>query len=239
MIKTMTKPHSIHVAGRDLALAVKRSASAVRMSLRLAPGAAQVVVVLPNGVPEAEARRFALRQTDWIADRLAAAPDRVGFAPGTTIALLGLDHEIRHQPQARRGVWAEDGVIHVSGAEDLVPGRVERFLKSEARLLLAHKAREQALRIARKPGRITVRDTRSRWGSCSASGDLSFSWRLVMAPLWIVDYVVAHEVAHLAEMNHGPRFWDLVGQLAGDVAKDARGWLKIHGPELHRYGTSP
>ena len=88
------------------------------------------------------------------------------------------------------------------------------------------------------PGRVTVRDTRSRWGSCSASGQLSFSWRLILAPEWILDYVVAHEVAHLAEMNHGPAFWRLVETLIGDP-KPARSWLKRHGPGLHRYGTSP
>jgi predicted metal-dependent hydrolase len=238
-IQTMSKTHLIHVAGRDLPLSVKRSGTAGRMSLRLEPGSQRVVVVLPVGVPESEARRFADRQTGWIAERLAASPDRIAFAPGVVVPLLGLDHEIRHQPQARRGVWAEDGIIHVSGAEDLVGGRVERFLKAEARLLLAHKARRLAEQAGRKVARVSVRDTKSRWGSCSGKGDLSFSWRLVMAPDWIVDYVVAHEVAHLVEMNHSPRFWAVVESLAGDVAGRARDWLKESGPSLHRYGPLP
>lgn len=227
----------LHLSGRSLPIAVKRSGRARNMSLRLARGGEGVVVVLPDGVPEREAERFANRQRDWVEARLESVPGRIPFADGAEVPLLGLPHLIRHDPAARRGVWAEGGVISVSGGAEHLPRRVEEFLRGEARVVMAHHARELAARLGRKPGRVSVRDTTSRWGSCSARGDLSFSWRLVMAPDWVGRYVAAHEVAHLAEMNHGPDFWALVEGLAGDTAAP-REWLRRHGPQLHRYGSN-
>ncbi|KIL98185.1 putative metal-dependent hydrolase [Paramagnetospirillum magnetotacticum MS-1] len=226
----------LHLQGRSLPIAIKRSGRARNMSLRLDSGGGSLVVVLPDGVPEKEALRFAQAQSTWIESRLAVLPGPVPFRDGGEVPLLGLAHVIAHQPQARRGVWAEAGVIHVSGQAEHLPRRVEEFLRGEARVVMAHHARDLATQLGRKPGRISVRDTSSRWGSCSAHGDLSFSWRLVMAPDWVGRYVAAHEVAHLAEMNHGPDFWALVEKLAGDY-KAPRAWLKRHGPQLHRYGA--
>ncbi|TAN62622.1 MAG: M48 family peptidase [Magnetospirillum sp.] len=226
----------LDIAGHELSVAVRRSATASRMSLRVAPGGG-VVVVLPAGVPLAEAEHFVRHQGDWIAARLAAMPEGVPLTPGAELPFMGIPHVIAHQPAARRGVWAEEGRINVSGREEHVARRVGSFLRDEARLVLAHRSRTLAETIGRKVARVTVRDTRSRWGSCTAAGELSFSWRLILAPTWILDYVVAHEVGHLAEMNHGPEFWRLVETLAGDP-KPARAWLRRHGPTLHRYGLS-
>ncbi len=232
----MNTPLALDIAGRSLPVTVRRSGTARRMSLRLDPAGASVVVVLPVGVPLVEAERFARHQHDWIAGKLAAMPERIILAPGAEVMLLGESHVIRHQPAARRGVWAEGGIIHASGREEHVPRRVAEFLRGEALLVLRHRARALAEAIGRRVERVGVRDTRSRWGSCTAGGDLSFSWRLVMAPAWVLDYVVAHEVAHLAEMNHGPDFWQLVENLIGDPAP-ARRWLKRHGPDLHRFAS--
>jgi predicted metal-dependent hydrolase len=225
----------LHLHGRSLPITVKRSVRARGMSLRLDASGGSVVVVLPDGVPEREAQRFAERQSAWIESRLAVMPAPLAFTHGAEVPLLGLPHRIAHEPQARRGVWAEDGVIHVSGRPEHLPRRVAEFLKGEARVVMAHHARQLSERLGRKPGRISVRDTKSRWGSCTAKGDLSFSWRLVMAPDFVGQYVAAHEVAHLAEMNHGPEFWALVEGLVGDI-RAPRVWLKRHGPQLHRYG---
>ncbi len=230
----MTKPLFLDLPGQSVAVTVKRSGTANRMSLRLDP-LGGVVVVLPVGVPLAEAERFARRQRDWVAGRLAALPGRVPLVPGTPVPLLGIPHAIRHAPEARRGVWAEDGMLHVSGLAEHVGRRVTDFLKAEARRQLSPRCQAMAASIGARMGRLSVRDTRSRWGSCTARGDLAFSWRLVMAPDWVLSYVVAHEVAHLAELNHGPRFWACVEGLAGDP-EPPRAWLKAHGAELHRYG---
>ena len=115
------------------------------------------------------------------------------------------------------------------------PRRVSDFLVAKARKELALRARKLATRIGREVAQITVRDTRSRWGSCSGRGNLSFSWRLIFAPERVIDYVGAHEVAHLAEMNHGPRFWSLVESLSPDSAIP-RAWLKRHRSRLFSYG---
>ncbi len=133
-------------------------------------------------------------------------------------------------------VWIDDGnLVRVSGNAEHAPRRVVDFLKREARKILDERVSHYAAQLGTKPSRITVRDTASRWGSCSATRSLSFSWRLIFAPEFVLDYVVAHEVAHMKEMNHGPRFWKLVDLLGAEVARAQR-WLSEHGTSLHRYG---
>lgn len=224
----------IEVEGRPVTIHLRRSARAKRLSLRLDPAGA-AVMVLPVGAPVREAERFARLQRDWLATRLAAAPPTLALVPGAVVPLLGVPHLIRHDPAAPRKVAAQAGEIRVGGPIDMVSRRVEHFLRAEAAQLLTHRARTLAAQLGRPLGRVTVRDTKSRWGSCSAAGALSFSWRLVLAPDWVLTYVVAHEVAHLAEMNHGPAFWAVVERLNGDH-RPARDWLKRHGPALHRIG---
>lgn len=227
-------PLVIDIAGRPVTILVRRSARAKRLSLRLDPAGA-AVLVLPVGMPAREAERFARLQHDWLAARLVAAPPPLALVPGAVVPLLGVPHLIRHDPAAPRKVAAQAGDIRLGGPLDQVPRRVGAFLRAEAALLLAHRARTLAAQVGRPVGRVTVRDTKSRWGSCSAAGALSFSWRLVLAPDWVLTYVAAHEVAHLVEMNHGPAFWAVVERLNGDH-RPARDWLKRHGPALHRIG---
>jgi predicted metal-dependent hydrolase len=230
----MTGPLRLDLGGREVEVTVRRSAQARRLSLRLDP-AAGPVLVLPAGARLAEAERFLLHHRLWLAERLARLPARIALVPGAQVPLGGEVHEIRHVPAARRGVWAESGQLHVSGRLEHVPRRALDFLKAEAKRLVTPQAFALSAQLGRTPLRVTVRDTRSRWGSCSSRGDLSFSWRLVLAPPWVLGYVVAHEVAHLAEMNHSPAFWRVVAELAGDPAP-AKAWLKAHGAGLHRYG---
>lgn len=214
-------------------VAVKRSALARRISLRIDP-ARGAVLMLPVKARLAEGERFLLAHRVWLAERLARLPGPVALADGATVPLLGVPHPVRHVPGARRGVWVESGEILVSGLPEHVGRRTADFLKSEAKRLIAPRAQDMAARLGRKPGRITVKDTKSRWGSCSSTGDLAFSWRLVLAPEQILDYVVAHEVAHLVQMNHSPAFWAVVESLVGDH-RPARRWLKVNGAGLHRF----
>lgn len=224
------------VSGRDIALIFRRNARAKRMTLRMDQRDGTVVVGLPPRVTEAEGERFAARHVDWIAARLQAQPPRRPFVDGAEIPLLGIPHILRHQPQARRGVWRDDTVIYVSGDLDHLARRVHDFLKAEARRQIVPRAQDKAAQLGRKIAAISLRDTRSRWGSCTSRGDLSFSWRLVLAPEHVLDYVVAHEVAHLVEMNHSAAFWALVGKISQHSA-EAKHWLKAHGAGLHRYGA--
>ena len=217
-----------------ITVTVRRSDRTRRLMLKLDPLLGPVLV-LPAKASLNDAQTFLLRHKLWLEVRLAQAPGRVAFAPGASIPILGAPHTIRHAPDARRGVWLDQGCIHVSGQPDHLPRRVSDFLKAEALRLVRPMAFEMSAAIGKTPTRITVRALKSRWGSCSSARDLSFSWRLILAPAEILTYVVAHEVAHLAQMNHSPAFWDVVGQLHPGYRPHRR-WLKANGSDLFRYG---
>jgi predicted metal-dependent hydrolase len=217
------------------ALELRESPRATRMTLRVDPARDLIQVVVPRGVTEAEAARFVARHADWVRSRLAAMPPRLPFADGAVLPFLGDDHVVRHDPRHRGGTLRAGGEIRVGGGAEFLARRVRDFLVTEARRELCARSRAKAERIGAAVGAVAVRDTRSRWGSCASTGRLSFSWRLILAPEPVLDYVVAHEVAHLREMNHGPRFWRLVASLNPD-ADGARAWLKANGVRLLRYG---
>jgi len=223
------------VDGREVPLTVRRHRRARRISLRVDAAAGGLVLTLPSRTPEREGMAFVREQAGWIATRIAALPLAAPFRPGAHVPYLGVEHLIVHRPDARGHAWRENGAIHVAGRIEHLPRRLTDWLKGEARREIGARARAKAARLGRTITRITVRDTRSRWGSCTEAGALSFSWRLVLAPEAVLDYVVAHEVAHLAEMNHGRKFWALVDDMTTDRA-DAVRWLGRHGEGLHRYG---
>jgi predicted metal-dependent hydrolase len=220
---------------RRVPLVFQQNKRARRIIIRLDHGTAGIVVVLPTRASRDQGRRFALLNKGWIRDRLDLLPPAVRFEPGAIIPFLGVEHRIRHRRQGRVAIWREGNEIHVGGDPERLPQRVEEWLKREARREIERRARRKAALIDREISKIAIRDPKSRWGSCSPTGALSFSWRLVLAPRSVLDYVVAHEVAHLKELNHGPRFWKLCGALTRN-ADDARAWLHRHGPALHRYG---
>ncbi len=231
-----TETHkTLEVAGRSVPLMIVRHPRARHMSLRLESAGAGVRLTLPRRASLREGLVFAESKTEWIGRELAAQPARVPLEVGAVMPVLGRDHIIRHAPWARRGVWREHGIIWASGLAEHVPRRVRDFLKHEARTEIAARARAKAGVIERPVRRIAIRDMTSRWGSCGSDGNLSFSWRLILAPEDVLDYVVAHEVARLRYMSHGPRFWALTTRLATDIAGATR-WLKEHGDKLLAYG---
>jgi predicted metal-dependent hydrolase len=193
-------------------------------------------MTLPPRLSVAEALRFAETSKSWIASHLAKRPTAVALAHGAQILFQGTPHGVV-ATGGRRGVVchvAGSAEIHVPGEEAHVPRRLNDWLKASAKQQLLAASQFYASAMQAKFKKITIRDQKSRWGSCSATGELSYSWRLILAPPEVLDYVAAHEVAHLLEMNHGPRFWRLViGHCKG--AKQARNWLRAHGHELHRY----
>lgn len=225
----------LSIPGLRAPLRVRRSTRARRFALRVRPQDGTVELVLPERANLQKAAGFVVEHRDWIGNRQAATPPRATLEAGHTVPLLGGSLSIRHVAGRRGGAWIEGDELLVSGDPQHTPRRVRDFLKAEARRQIAPRAHEKAERIGRRIRAITVRDTASRWGSCSHDGRLSFSWRLVLTPLAVLDYVIAHEVAHLAEMNHGPRFWRLVESLTPDHAIH-RDWLKRHGLGLSAYG---
>lgn len=226
---------SLVVAGRELPLVVRRHPQARRLTLRLPVGHDGVLVTIPQSAAFSEGVALVRKNSTWIAERMAERPGRVALAAGAIIPLRGIDHEIHYRRGAGSGIRAEAGRILVGGAAETLAARLEAWLRREARRDLAAQVAALGPRLG-PVGRISVRDARSRWGSCSASGNLSFSWRLILAPPSVLAYVVVHELAHLVERNHGPRFWALVDRLGGDGIAGARAWLRRNGPDLHRYG---
>ncbi|PLX38010.1 MAG: hypothetical protein C0606_07130 [Hyphomicrobiales bacterium] len=218
---------------------LNRDGRARRISLRLPTKGNEPVVTVPPKTSSAAALGFIERHRDWLAEKLAARPGLVPFADGAALPLRGVEHRIEHRAGRRGTVWTEAGeggpLLCVAGGIDHLPRRLTDWLKKEARRDLEDAVAAHAERLGKQPARITLRDTTSRWGSCSARGHLSFSWRLVLAPPEILDYVAAHEVAHLAEMNHSKRFWAIVADLHPGTEK-ARKWLRRHGHALHAYG---
>jgi predicted metal-dependent hydrolase len=217
-------------------VAIRVSPRARRLLLRMDAATRRFDLVLPRGLPAETALRFLEAQRGWIEARLDALPIAVPFTEGAVVPIFGVPHRIRRADDPAAPLVAVIGrEIIVRAGREPVARRVRDHLARLAARELAGRAHRHATRIGKKVTRITVRDTKSRWGSCSAVGSLSFSWRLIMAPEPVLDYVVAHEVAHLVEMNHSPRFWKLVHVLVADPAAQ-RAWLKRHRAELLSYG---
>ena len=233
----MSLPRQIKLHAGEVPVRVRMSPRARRLALRIDAQAEAVELVIPRRTSAQRAMAFIEENRNWLNKRITALPPRTLLADGECVPILDKPHRIRRVELARerQHVWIANGEIHVAGAPEQLGKRLIEFLKELARAEFHRRGAEQAARIGRRLGRITVRDTTTRWGSCSAAGNLAFSWRLVMAPEAVLDYVVAHEVAHLAEMNHGPRFWKLVERLAPGVERQ-RDWLKRHRARLLRIG---
>lgn len=223
-------------------LNVRVNPRARRLIVKVHPSTGEVAVVAPSVRSMPKAIDFARSERAWIAERLARVPPLMPIEPGATVPFRGRDHQIRHAPGARGVVWvdgeAQRPTIRVAGKLEHAPRRLEEWLKKMARREFVQRTDVFATALAVKPKRIHVRDSSSRWGSCSSTGTLSFSWRLILAPPFVLDYVAAHEVAHLKEMNHSSRFWRLVKLLVSDPNR-AQDWLRENGSILHRYGPGP
>ncbi len=233
-------------AGETHRVQIKRVAAARRLTLRVRAATRDVLLTMPPRGSTARAKVFVERHADWIAARLARLPASTPFWAGALVPLRGIAHEIVHEPGARGTVWIEPGEgdvgrpprLHVSGATPFVARRVQDYLIRQARVDLAAAVARHTARLGVKASRVTLRDTTTRWGSCSSAGALNFSWRLVMAPPLVLDYLAAHEVAHLVHMNHSDAFWSLAEGLVPDYRR-AEAWLKAHGTGLMRYGVGP
>lgn len=213
----------------------RRSTRARRVSLRIDPRDSSVVVTLPMRAARSAGMALLTDHSAWIAARLAALPTALAFADGAMVPLASVMHRIRHVPGGHGGAWLQGTEIHVAGDPAFLSRRVTDFLRAEARRRLAAIVAAKCLQANTTARRVTVKDTRSRWGSCAPDGTVMFCWRLVMAPDLVQDYVAAHEVAHLRHMNHGQPFWALVQDLTAH--RDAAvTWLVQHGASLFRAG---
>jgi hypothetical protein len=208
--------------------------------LRIHPTDREAILTMPPRGAIAEAKDFAQLHGGWIAARLGRLPKAAPFLPGTSLPLRGVPHRIVHRNGERGTVWTEtrdsgDKILCVAGAIEHLDRRVHDYLKREARRDLQRAAEVYSQELGVRVKRLSIRDQSSRWGSCTSAGSLSFSWRLILAPSFVLDYLAAHEVAHLVEMNHSPRFWRVVARICPS-AERAKKWLDTCGNDLHRYG---
>lgn len=219
-------------------LMVVRSPRARHMKLMVDPRDGNVRLTLPRRAGLAEARRWAESKRGWIEAQLAALPAPQPIEPGMAISVAGrsllLDWNERH---ARKPAIV-DAALRIGGPRESLDTRLLRWLKAEAKALLADESLFYAEKAGVSLGRIGVGDPVSRWGSCASSGDIRYSWRLILAPDHVRRSTVAHEVAHRVHMNHSPAFHALVAELYGTDPSPARRWLRAHGPQLHWFGRA-
>lgn len=226
----------VDAGGRNLPVALVEDRRATRLTLRIMPGTGGLRLSMPPRVSDSQIDAFLSRNLGWIRTRLDRMPEPVEAVNGAVIPFRGVDHRVRATGTPR-------GVVHrcssPHGAELVVPGptsatgrRLRDFFRKEARILLNEAVHRHAEKLEVRPKSIRITDSRSRWGSCSTTRTLSFSWRIVMAPPAVLEYLAAHETAHLREMNHGPRFWALVRELCPQLEQQ-KNWLRRHGNQLH------
>jgi predicted metal-dependent hydrolase len=228
-------PETVVLPGGSARIEWRRSPQARRVSLRIDPRGGTVVVTLPPRAGRRAGMALLTAHAAWVSDKLAALPEAIAFVDGAVVPIDDVPHPIRHEPDGLGGAWLADGVLHVTGEAEFLARRVGDFLRAEARRRLSGLVTQKAAEARLTVRRLSIKDTRTRWGSCAADGALAFSWRLVMAPPFVQDYVAAHEVAHLKHMNHGPRFLGLVNQLT-PYTREAIPWLHEEGGGLLRIG---
>lgn len=228
------EPALLAIEGKPVTVSFRRNARARRLVLRLSRDRSGVIVTLPPRVSRTQALDFARKSSQWIEERLAAEPAGRRLHAGAEILIRGDRRQIVHTGARRGTIVLADNVIIVAGDEAHLQRRLVDWLKAEAKRDLTKASAFYADAMGVKFHRLSVRDQKSRWGSCTSDGTLSYSWRLVLAPPFVLDYVAAHEVAHLKHMNHGRGFWRLVLSHCPEASR-AKTWLKKHGAELHAY----
>jgi len=246
LLKRIPPPRSVErlheVAGRTLPLKVVQNHRARRLTLRIDTGGRGLRVTTPPGIAKREIDQFLYRHEDWITQRLREIPARPEVRPGIRIPIRGVPYRIVHEPAARGTVKIDrsdpdNPRLVVYGERAHLPRRIADFLKREAKRDIEKLVEKHCAAIGKRAKVIRYRDTSSRWGSCTATGTLSFSWRIMMAPRPVIDYLVAHEVAHLKELNHGPKFWRLCEKLC-PATEECKAWLKKNGNALQAFKFS-
>lgn len=234
-VRSQSRQRDIEVNGRVMPLLIREHARATRITLRIEPGAQSLRLTVPPGLHTNEIDAFLTRHHGWLMTKLARAPRDTIIEEGTLVPIRGINHRIELTGKLRGlAVTAQidgENVLRVSGAPESTGRRVADFLKREARTDLERLVAGHAAELGKTVRGISYKDTRSRWGSCSSDGKLAFSWRIAMAPPMVIDYLAAHEVAHLKEMNHSSAFWAVCHELCPHT-DEAKRWLKQHGNRL-------
>lgn len=223
----------VEIAGRQVPLALRRNASARRMTMRLAPDGSEVRITLPRWGRTAEALNFARSKADWLEAQLAKVPAATPLLDGSSVPYRGTPLVLRHDPAAPRKVRLEGCTLHAGGPQDSLARRVQRWLEDEALRLLTEDLGHYCAANRRPAPPLALSRAQRRWGSCAADGTIRINWRLIMAPDMVRRSVVAHEVAHLTHFDHSPAFHAHLGALYEGDIDWANGWLKREGRTLY------
>lgn len=222
------------------ALRLKRSPRARRIALRLDNKNRVMNLIVPEWTSLSKAEIFAHKHATWVTERMAELPQSVAFTDGAVIPLWGREITINinySDALKKTDISLKNNDLNVSTNKKDPTLRIIRFLKKEAQDTMQNLVHEKAAEIGKDVTSVSLRDTKSRWGSCSSNGSISLSWRLIFAPWDAMDYVVAHEVAHLIHMNHGKDFWALCATLSANYSTGKK-WMRTNGHELMRFGQS-
>lgn len=242
-LKALRSERSYSVAGRNLPLSIWENPRARRLTLRIETGGKGIRITIPPKLPQRELDLFIARHHGWIEMQISKVPVTVAFIADSMIAIRGIKHRIVHLPE-KRGTTRQDiddnsaPILIVHGDVQHLGRRIADYLKKLAKADINELVLVHTQHVGRPAHSVRFKDTTSRWGSCTSKGDLSFSWRIMMAPAEVINYLVAHEVAHLIEMNHGPDFWSLCAKLCPDTPS-SRAWLKRNGSALHAISFAP
>ena len=229
----MSFPKNFAYNGHKIPLRLRYNAKAKRIILRVDQETGGAIISLPRHASETEAISLVNERIDWIVDKIREFPPKITLTDGQSLTLMGQHITIRHRPDLKMGVQLIGSEMIASGMREHLHRRIVDWLKKYTKEIITPQAHSMASQLECKINRISIRDTKSRWGSCSSQGNLSFCWRLIMTPEWVLNYVIAHEVSHLKHMDHGPEFWQIVGTF-GVKPKQARIWLNQHGRVLQR-----
>ena len=228
-------PSHLLIKGRSVPLLVREMPQARRLTLRWkAEKEGQVILTAPPSFSKRSLQGFVEKSMPWLEEQMAKSLPKVVCHHGMTLTVFGKDYEVRHKPSSALHTWWGEDYLLIHSPPEKLGVCIRKTLQQAAYQFLQEKTHAYASKVDKAVNHITLRDTRSRWGSCTAQGNISYSWRLVFAPQDVAAYVCAHEVAHLAEMNHSPQFWKVVQKFCPDY-KNLRRWLRQNGKELFRY----
>ena len=217
---------------------IRHSSRARRVALRLDPIERVFTLVVPKGMSMRRAQAFAEGQESWMQEKLAELAPKITFEDSVIVPIFGVRTQITIHHESTLKVTKcilEDGILHVRTNKNDPSSRIIRFLKALVKDELTILSKDKAAQIGKEIARVSVGDSKTRWGSCSSSNSIAYSWRLVFAPPEALDYVVAHEVAHLQHLDHSKAFWSLCRELSGNYV-EGKYWMDNHGAELMRYG---
>ena len=213
---------------------VVQSRSGRKLTLKIDEKERVPVLSVPRFCSRRQAINFVTEHTDWIIKSLNKLPEIKYFAAGESFSLFGQEVTVEHHPEARRGVWLEENKLCVSGETEFIHRRVKDYIKKRAQEEFYVRTKELADKLGCDLSGVSIKDTTSRWGSCSSLHHINYSWRIALAPDFVIDYLMAHEVSHLKHPDHSDEFWACVASLCPEWSR-GRIWLKRYGKTLYAY----